>query len=342
MRDKGSIGIAIIGCGYWGVNYVRVFNSLPMVDPLVICDARVDRLQEVGQRFPDAQQVTDLATVLASEEITAVVIATGATTHFDVAQRCLEAGKHVLIEKPMTTTTDTAHTLVDIAKSKQVKLMVGHTFLYNSAVWKVKEYLQSQDLGKIYYLYAQRTNLGPVRHDVNAIWDLAPHDISIFNYLLDQTPTWVSAVGTHVLGNDRADVGFISLGYADNIVGNIHVSWADPHKVRELVVVGSNKRIVFDDMNVSERVRVHEKGITIAEPKEDGFAEYQYFMRDGDIVSPRIEASEPLKNQCRHFLSTVQNGRLPRSDGQAGLEIVKIMEAIDQSIQQQGSPVFIQ
>jgi len=216
--------------------------------------------------------------------------------------------------------------------------MVGHTFLYNPGVAKVKDYLRRGKAGRIYYIYARRTNLGPIRRDVNALWDLAPHDIAIVNHLLDSTPLWVSAVGAKVLRGRQEDVGFVSLGYPDDIVAHIHVSWADPNKAREVVVVGSESRIVFNDLNGVEQVRVFEKGVAIeAEPANYG--EYRFNIRDGDITSPRIEISEPLKNQCRHFVECVSERRRPLSGGVEGRDVVRILEGVDHSLRNNGAPV---
>jgi predicted dehydrogenase len=221
--------------------------------------------------------------------------------------------------------------------------MVGHTFVYNAGIRKVKEYIQaSRD--QVYYLYSSRTNLGPIRRDVNALWDLAPHDIAIFNFLLDSTPKWVSAVGAKVLKNCREDVGFISLGYQGgqtDIVGHIHVSWADPHKARELVVVGSDRRIVFDDLNGVEQVRVFEKGVKPTPDEPLTYGEYHFQIRDGDIVSPRLEVSEPMKNQCKHFLECVSSGVAPKTNGHDGENVVRVLEAVDRSLELKGAPVEI-
>lgn len=273
--------------------------------------------------------------------VDAVVVCTAATSHYDLARSCLAAGKNVLIEKPITTTVSEAEELIALAKSERLTLMVGHTFLYNAGVRKVRELLDQTEVGHVYYLYSQRTNLGPIRQDVNALWDLAPHDISIFNYWMGASPEWVSAVGVKVLGNCREDVGFVSLGYPDGVVGHIHVSWADPNKVREAVVVGSDKRIVFNDLNTMERVRVYEKGVTPAAAEASSYGEYHFLMRDGDIISPRVEVSEPLKAQCRHFLECIAQAVLPFTDGKAGLEVVRVMTAIDRSIQNKGAPVDV-
>ena len=333
--------VAIIGCGYWGVNYARVFQELPTVQLAAICDQRPARLAELAERFPKVHLTTNLDEVLALPQLDGVVICTSATTHYAVAKRCIAQGKHLLIEKPITTTSADAQALIKLATAYEVTLMVGHTFLYNPGIQKVRQYVTATDMGPIYYLYAQRTNLGPIREDVNAVWDLAPHDVAIFNYLLQDTPQWVSAVGSSVLKNGRADVGFIALGYANDLLGHIHVSWADPNKVRELVVVGANKRIIFDDLNAQERVRIFEKGVAMVEPTAPTFGEYRLLMRDGDILSPRIDVGEPLKNQCLHFVECATQGKRPLTDGEAGLHVVQVMEAIDQSLAQQGTPIAI-
>ena len=190
-------------------------------------------------------------------------------------------------------------------------------------------------------MHSTRTNLGPIRNDVNAIWDLAPHDVSIFDYLLEAQPLWVSAVGSRLLGNSKEDVGFITLAYPGDVIGNIHVSWADPNKVREVVAVGSRRRIVFDDLNNLERVRIFEKGVSPSMVEADSFGEFRFLVRDGDIISPKIEPSEPLKNQCSHFLDCIEKGMRPLTDGQNGLEVVRVMEAVQESLRQRGAPVEI-
>ena len=339
MTDE--VGVAILGCGYWGINYVRVFSELSHARAVVACDTKGERLKEVERRFPGVVLASRISDALQVTGVDAVVVCTDASTHYEVARHCLMAGKHTLIEKPMTTTVSDARALVDLAEARGLTLMAGHVFLYNSGVRKVKEYIAQNKLGRLYYLYASRTNLGPFRRDVNALWDLAAHDISIFNYLLDSAPRWVSAVGCKVLRNGHEDVGFISIGYDDDIVGHIHVSWANPNKVREVVVVGSDMRIVFDDLNNLEKVRVFEKGVVSATTEASSYGEYHFLVRDGDIVSPRIEVSEPLKNQCSHFLECVMQGSRPLTSGWEGLLVVKVMAAIDDSIAHKGTPIEI-
>jgi len=342
MHDRdGRLGVAVIGCGYWGKNYVRVFSELPESRLVAICDQQPDRLQEMAKRHPGLNLSSKLDEVLAREDVEAVVVCTEPASHYSVARACMEAGKHALVEKPLTTSLAQAEELSIVAEANSVTLMVGHTFIYNAGVRKVKEYIDQSD--HVYYLYARRTNLGPIRRDVNALWDLATHDIAIFNYLLDEVPTWVNAVGAKVLRNCREDVGFVILGYSNGVVGHLHVSWADPNKTRETVVVCSDKRIVFNDLNSLEQVRVFEKGVQLMESSEpSNFGEYRLHLRDGNILSPKIEATEPLKEQCRHFLHCVTKGERPITDGWAGADVLRVLEAIDRSIRNGGTQMEVE
>lgn len=334
------IEIGIVGCGYWGVNYVRVFNELPNSTVTRVCDRRLERLDFTKQRYPLISTHTTLLDLLKDTRMGAVVVSTPAGSHYEIAKACFQAGKHVLVEKPLTTTVEHCEELIQLAAEAKRVLMVGHTFVYNAGIRKLKELVSREEFGRIYYLHATRTNLGPIRQDVNAVWDLAPHDIAIFNYILGTLSTHVSAVGSSLLENGREDVAFITLSYSGNVIGNIHVSWADPNKVREVVAVGSNRRIVFDDLNNLERIRVFEKGV--APQQEAGsFGEFRLLMRDGDIISPKVEASEPLKNQAIHFLDCIEKGQVPLTDGQSGLDVVRVMSAVDESIKKRGVPVEV-
>ena len=334
-------GFAVIGSGYWGVNYIRLLSQMPETELVAVCDQAQERLDAISRRFPEAALYKDIAPILENKEIESVVVCTNPGSHFEIAKQLLMAGKHVLVEKPMTLTTETANELVKIAKEKGLTLMVGHIFLYHPAIRKVKSYIENGALGEVHYLYAQRTNLGPIREDVNALWDLAPHDVSIFNYLMNANPVWVSAVGSRFLRGHVEDAGFIVLGYENGTVSNIHVSWANPHKVREVVVVGSKQRISFNDTSPDEKVRVFEKGVAASATAYSDFGEYQLMIRDGDVVSPKIPVEEPLKNEVRHFIACKQTGEQPLTDGVNGMVVVKIMEAVSESIRNQGTPVHL-
>lgn len=329
-------GIAVIGCGYWGVNHLRVFDSLPDASVVVACDARTSVLERISRTFPHLRLTTSAEDAINDPQVSAVVLATSAGTHHELGRRALLAGRHVLVEKPLTTDPGSAGDLVALAAERELVLVVGHTFLYNAAVRKVKEYV---DRDQVYCLYARRTNLGPIRSDVNAVWDLAPHDVSIFNYLLDSEPDWVSAVGARVLATDREDVAFISLGYPGGVIGQIHVSWADPHKVREVVVVSAERRVVFNDMDAVEPVRVYHKGVKTA-PAGGALqpGELPLVLRDGEITSPALRLSEPLRYECGHFLHCLRRGEAPFTGGRQGLAVVKVLAAIDRSMALGGTP----
>jgi predicted dehydrogenase len=259
------VRIALIGFGYWGPNYARVLSELPGADLVLVCDRSVERLGLVANRHRAVPTCSRVDDVFARDDVDAVVIATPASTHASLVRQALEHGRHVPVEKPMALDVAACEALCQLSASANRVLMVGYTFLYNAGVRKMKECMGPEPFGQMYYLHATRTNLGPIRQDVNAVWDLAPHDVAIFNYLLDDQPTWASAIGTRVLRTDRDDIAFATLGYRNDVVGNIHVSWADPNKVREVVAVGSRRRIVFNDLNDVERVRVFERGVSVSE-----------------------------------------------------------------------------
>jgi len=333
--------IGLIGFGRWGPNYARVLSDLPGAELAIICDRSADRLDLVRQRYPTVTTCRDLDPVLRRDRLDAVVIATSASTHEDIVKRSLDAGLHVLVEKPMALRADSCIALTGLAAAADRVLMIGYTFLYNAGVRKMKECMAADQFGDVYYLHATRTNLGPIRPDVNAVWDLAPHDVAIFNYLLGEQPLWASAIGTRVLRTTRDDIAFATLGYAHDVVGNIHVSWADPNKVREVVAVGSRRRVVFNDLNDAERVRYFERGVSVGEAIADSFGEFKLLVRDGEIVSPRVEPAEPLKAQCVEFVDCIAERRSPLADGRFALGVIRALAAIDTSIQSRGAAVDV-
>ncbi|HKG23086.1 MAG TPA: Gfo/Idh/MocA family oxidoreductase [Blastocatellia bacterium] len=335
------IKLAIIGCGYWGINYVRVFSEIPDARVKVVCDENPERLQVIRERYPLVDTRENWEEAVSDAEIDAVVIAAPARDHYRLSRGSLLKGKHVLVEKPLASDVSQAEGLVREAEAAGRILMVGHTFLYNAGIRKMKELMSSDSFGRIHYLHATRTNMGPIRRDVNVIWDLASHDIAIFNYLLDAEPNWVSAVGSRVFSSEREDVGFVALNYPRGVIANIHTSWLDPNKVREVVVVGSQRRIVFDDLKNLERVRIFEKGMGPAEMEADSFGEFRLLVRDGDIISPWIEPSEPLRNLALHFLECVKNESRPLTDAANGLNVVRVLAAIDKSLAGRGAPVSV-
>src|SRR5579871_1544406 len=326
------IQVAVIGCGYWGSNYVRLLHELPQARLACACDLNPQRLQLMQSRFPLLKVTTDAEQVFRNPGIEAVIIATPAATHYDLADRAMRAGKHVLVEKPLTTSIVDAEALVETAERHRRTLMVGLTFLYNNGTLKMKELMAHPSFGRRYYLHLTRTNLGIVRPDVDVVWDLAAHDLAICDFLLDSRPLWVQANGATVLEHDHADVVFITLGYPDNVLANIHVSWVDPNKVREVVAVGSQRRIVFDDLNQTERLRIYEKGISSSRMEADSYGEFRLLVRDGDIISPRLAPSEPLRNQVEHFLTCIADGACSLSDGRLAANNVRALAAVQRSL----------
>lgn len=301
----------------------------------VACDPDRSRLDSLGKQYRDLRVETEPARLFDDPSISSVIIATPARLHYQLARAALEAGKHVLVEKPFTLHAHEGEELRTLAERRARTLMVAHTFLYHPAVRRMRDYVERGDLGSLYYLHATRTHLGLVRQDVNAVWDLATHDISIFGYLLGMRPTSVSANGGRYVSREREDMAFITLTYPGDILGHIFVSWVDSNKMREVALIGSRTRIVFDDLNNLERLRVYEKGVSIDRPYTN-YGEFQLLVRDGDIISPHIDASEPLRVMTEHFLACTTQGTTPFTDARSGIEVVRVLEAIDRSIAAHG------
>jgi predicted dehydrogenase len=332
-----SLGIGIVGCGYWGPNLIRSFDRLPEAQVVALCDADPGRLERLCPQYPAARGYTDFGAFLAHPGLDAVALATTAPTHFPLAKRSLEAGKPTFVEKPLTLSSSDARRLVTLAEGRGVPLMVGHLLEYHPAVEYLKQLAEQGGLGELRYLYSQRLNLGQVRREENALWSLAPHDIAVANFLLGAPPVSVAAVGQAYLTEGVADVAFLTLFYPNGRMAHVHVSWLDPHKTRKLTLVGSRKMAVFDDMEASEKVRLYDKGVD-RPPEGTADAEIALKLRFGDILIPRIELEEPLARECRHFVQCVRGGRPPRSDGRDGLQVVAALEAAQRSLEAQGAP----
>jgi len=340
-----KVNLAIIGLGHWGPNFVRIFSQMPEVNLKGICDIDENKLRQIKDtyKYNKLKTSADFRGILDDNELDAVVISTPASTHYKIAKEALERNKHILVEKPLALKIEDAKELISLSKRHKKILMVGHTFLYNPAVRKIKEIIERNELGKIYYIHCRRTNLGPIRKDVNAIWDLAPHDISIINYLLEENPEVVSAYAQRFLAHKLEDVGFIILRYPKNILAHIHVSWLDPKKIREFTIIGSEKMLIYDDANLAEPIRIYDKGVmkTKYDKQYRSFREFQLIIRNGAITTPRIEIQEPLKAECQHFLDCVLNGRRPLSDGENSLGVLNILTAIKSSISRKGNFIKI-
>ncbi|MBI4641837.1 MAG: Gfo/Idh/MocA family oxidoreductase [Candidatus Tectomicrobia bacterium] len=331
------INVGVIGCGHWGPNHLRHFSTLPNSRALMGCDLRPERLKVMKTWYPATRMTTNYLEILKHKKIDAVAIATPASTHSHLVKESLEYDKDVLCEKPLALTIEEGEELVSLARARGRILMVGHTFLFNRGIEKLKDSMKHSDYGTIRYMHAKRTNLGPIRDDVNVVWDLASHDISIFSYLLGTQPAQVTAKGESFLQAGVEDVAFISLTYPGDILVNIHVSWLDPRKVREITIVGDKKMIIWNDIDPIEPIRVYDKGV-IHEPYYETFGEFQILARQGNITIPKIDLIEPLKIQSQHFLHCVKTRETPVSDGVTGLQVVKVLTAIQQSMKADGDP----
>jgi len=325
-----SIRVGIIGYGYWGPNLARNFYELPSTQLVAIADLKDDQLKRAKSRYPGIVLTTDYQELF-KMDLDAVVISTPPKTHFKVAKDCLLHDLSVLVEKPLTLNSCDGEELIQIADDRQLTLMVGHTFEYNSAVVAMKKYIERKELGDLYYIDTARLNLGLFQRDTNVLWDLAPHDISILLYLLDENPISVSAQGMPCVIPGVYDVAYLSLIFPHNLTAYVHVSWLDPCKVRRVTVVGSKKMAVYNDMETEGKIKIYDKGID-APDYTDSFGEFQYNYRSGDINMPNIRFAEPLLQECQHFVDCIINHTEPQSSGRNGLRVVRILEAAQRSL----------
>jgi len=331
--------IAVIGAGHWGPNLIRNFHDKQRSVVARVVDRDEKRNAQVAARFPDIAVSTDAEDVFGDATIDAVVIATPTITHYALVKRALEAGKHVLVEKPIATRSAEAQELCALADARGRVLLVGHVFLYNGAVRRVKQYLGAGELGRVYYVSMVRTNLGPIRADVNAAWDLAAHDISIVNYWLDADPLSVSSVGGSWINARVEDAVFATLRYPNDVLVNLHTSWLNPRKNRDVTVVGDRKMLTFDDLDLNEPIRLYDKYVSDEATKVgfvDTFATFRASVRDGDITIPKVALGEPLKSECDEFLDCIERGGKPTSDGRVGARVVRVLEALSRSIEAHG------
>jgi len=332
MTDSGGLRVAVVGCGYWGSKHVRVLHSTDGVDDVVLVDGNTDRLNSLTRGYPGAARFPNLEEAL--PYVDAVFIATPPTTHVPLALRAIAAGKHVLIEKPLAPTTAGARQLIEAAASAAVVLMVGHTFEYNPAVWKLRDLVRSQALGELYYLDSARLNLGLYQSDVNVILDLAPHDVSIINHVLGESPVAVQAWASRHAHPRFEDVAYLRLFYDDHrLSANIHVSWLDPCKVRRVTAVGSEKMAVYNDLASDERIRILDKSVRRQVVENDDLTQPPMSYRYGDILSPYVASDEPLGIQDRHFVDCIRGGLRPITDGANGLAVVEVLEAAQLSLE---------
>ena len=323
--------VGVIGCGYWGPNLIRNFVQLNETEVIRVADLEGDRLRRMKELYPFADATKDYKDIVDDPDIDIVAVATPVHSHYKFASEALSAKKHVFVEKPLTASVDEAKNLIELAEKHQRKLMVGHTFLYTSAVQKMKEIIDSGELGEIYYISSQRLNLGLFQQDINVIWDLAPHDISVILHLLGEEPHSVSAVGESHINPSIEDVAVLSMRFSNKLIAFVKSSWLDPDKIRKMTVVGSEKMLVYDDVQPTEKIRIYDKGIEKPD-YYDNFAEFPYTYKYGDIVIPKLDGSEPIRVELSHFIDCIQNGANPLSDGLSGLQVVKILEAAQKSL----------
>jgi predicted dehydrogenase len=329
-------GVGVVGLGYWGPNWVRNLHQSQAARRIVACDLDQKRRTHVSQLYSDLETTSHFEDLLNDDDIEGIVVATPVGTHYGMAKRALDAGKSVLVEKPMATSNEDANDLVKTAREKNLILMVGHTFEYSAPVLKMHDIIASGELGDVFYISSVRANLGLFQRDVNVTWDLATHDISIIlNLMGGHEPEAVSCQGESHYGQGVEDVAMITLRFERNVIAFIHVSWLDPDKIRRTTVVGSRKMLVYDDTAPQEKIRIYDKGVT-AQKYYDTFGEFQFSYRYGDIQIPRIEEKEPLFCECEHFVNCIKSGQTPNTDGVNGARVVNVLEAANYSLRRGG------
>lgn len=340
MTTERRLGVAVLGLGYWGPNLARNVASSKECCLKGLCDKDVDRLSLVGAAYPSARQTAKLEDILCDPEVEAVAIATPVDSHYDLARKCLEAGRHVLVEKPMTRKVSEAEELVRLATEKGLTLMVDHTFNYTGAVTKLKEIIAAGSLGDILYWDSVRVNLGLFQHDVNVVWDLAPHDLSIMDYVLGIKPISVQVTGVAHYSDGLENMAYLTLRFATGAIAHFHVNWLAPVKIRTTLIGGTKKMIVFDDMETVEKIKIYDKGVDVIRERE-GIYKTLVQYRMGDMFAPHIENVEALSKEVAHFARVVRGEEKPLSGGDAGLRVVRILDAAEKSIRNSGKEVFL-
>lgn len=333
-----KVNLAIVGLGYWGPNLARNFSEVENCRLVMVCDTRRERLEEIRRRYPFVEITTSYDDIVNNPAIDAVALATPVSTHHELAKRALRSGKHVLVEKPLAASVREAEDLIETAESTRRLLMVDHTFLYTGSVRKMKELVSSGQLGDLYYFDSVRISLGLFRPDVNVIWDLAPHDFSIACHLIGEEPLTVSALARGIGETELECLAYVTLGFRDGIIAHIHVSWLSPVKIRRIIVGGSRKMIIYDDVEPSEKIKVYDRSVEFDPTKESPL---QPTYRLGDTHLPKLEQDEALRVEAEHFIDCVLNDTIPLTDAPSGLAVVKILEACDTSVREGGREVVL-
>lgn len=334
------ISVGVVGAGYWGPNLVRNFWEISDTEVLMCCDVRPSRLEFIKKRYPSLEITTDYDDMLKNKQIDAIAIATPADSHYKLAKKALECGKHLLIEKPITLSSEEALDLINLAEKKNLKVMVGHILEYCGAVENIKCMIDDGDLGQIYYLDSVRVNLQPFREDVNVLWDLAPHDISLAMYLLGKDPVSTTVIGQSYVSDFLENIAFGVLRFPDGVLSHFHLSWLAPMKMRQTIIVGNKKMIVFDDVDTMAKLKIFDKGVDFA-PDPKGITERQLTVRKGYMHCPKVDTREPLMKEVSHFIDCLKFDKTPRSDGVEGWKVVKVIEAMQESMRSGGQEVPI-
>jgi len=336
--ESSRLRFGVIGYGYWGPNVVRNLHSLEEAQVVTVCDRRAETLKRARQLYPYVHITTDVAEILSAPDIDAVAVVTPVWTHFELAKAALENGKHVFVEKPLTSTSAQADELIELAEKKNLTIMVDHTFLFTGAVRKIRQLIDDDVLGELFYYDSTRVNLGLFQHDVNIIWDLAPHDVSIMDYLIQEKPEAVVATGaTHL--NNLTDVAFITVYFPRNIIAHVNVNWLSPVKVRTTLIGGEKRMLVWNDLEADEKIKVYDKGVDVT----NGVGIYELLVsyRSGDMWAPRVDQTEALRLELAYFVDCVLNRKTPINDGVAGLRVVRMLEAADKSVRNMGALTYL-
>ena len=333
--------IGVIGYGYWGPNLVRNFHALEKAKVVKICDASPAALGRARKAYPNIEAVSDADEILRSPDIDALAIATPVSTHFELAKAALANDKHVFVEKPMTSTETEAKSLIELAARRNLTIMVDHTFLFTSAVRKIKQLIDDQLLGNLYYYDSMRVNLGLFQHDVNVIWDLAPHDLSIMDFVISEKPIALAANGIAHFGNGVQNVAYITVYFASNLIAHFNVNWLSPVKVRTTLIGGEKKMLVWNDLQADEKIKVYDKGVELRNGNGEGVYNMLVSYRSGDMWAPQVDQVEALKREAGYFVQCVMNNQTPFNDGNAGLRIVRMLEACSRSLARRGDLVYL-
>jgi len=333
------VNIAVVGCGYWGPNLIRNFITCPDASLLWACDRDEKRLSQVMSQYPGVKKAGDINSFLRDKNVDAVAVATPVNTHYPIAKACLESGKHVLLEKPLASSVQQGEELVLLARKKGLQLMIDHTFCYTGVVHKMKEFIDSGVLGELLYFDSVRINLGLFQQDINVVWDLAPHDLSILDFLIGEEPTSVSAQGVCHAGNSLENIAYVTLGYGTSFISHLHLNWLSPVKIRKTIIGGSEKMLVWNDLEPAEKLKIYDKGITIEQEDQDKRSQMLISYRSGDIYTPHFHQTEALSLMVKEFTACISENRRALTDGEAGLRVLRILEATEKSLKTNGVSV---